>query len=132
MKGQIVHLPSRGVFLFVKQIGLGFPLVLMHGGLGADHSMLLPMCSCRDSLRLIFYDHRCNGRSTGASLSSMTWYNLTQDAEALREALGIQKWAVLGHAIGGMIALDYNEKKQMPNSKHMFFLHNEIVYRTSA
>jgi proline iminopeptidase len=56
---------------------------------------------------LILYDHRCNGRSTGADLCSLTWENLTQDAEALRERLGIGQWAVLGHAFGGMIALEY-------------------------
>jgi len=65
------------------------------------------MAKCRDAFRLIFYDHRCNGRSTGADISSMTWENLTEDAEALRKVLGLDKWAVLGHSFGGMIALEY-------------------------
>ena len=37
----------------------------------------------------------------------MTWDNLTGDAETLRKVLGIDKWAVLGHSFGGMIALEY-------------------------
>ena len=37
----------------------------------------------------------------------MTWENLTADVEALRQALGFEKWAVLGHSFGGMIALEY-------------------------
>ena len=37
-----------------------------------------------DRFTLVFYDHRCNGRSTGAPVTSMTWENLTADAEALR------------------------------------------------
>jgi proline iminopeptidase len=37
----------------------------------------------------------------------MTWDNLTADAEALRQALGFDKWAVLGHSFGGMVALEY-------------------------
>jgi proline iminopeptidase len=37
----------------------------------------------------------------------MTWENLTADAEALRRALGFDKWAVLGHSFGGMVALEY-------------------------
>lgn len=56
---------------------------------------------------MVFYDHRCNGRSEGAEVSSMTWENLTADAEALRQTLGFDKWAVLGHSFGGMVALEY-------------------------
>ena len=33
--------------------------------------------------------------------------NLTADAEALRQALGFEKWAVLGHSFGGYVALEY-------------------------
>ncbi len=102
-----VDLPARGVSLYVRTCGSGRPILLMHGGLGLDHTTLLPMTRCRDAFTLIFYDHRCNGRSTGADLSTLTWENLTQDAEALRERLGIGQWAVLGHAFGGMIALEY-------------------------
>jgi proline iminopeptidase len=107
MSGKIIDLPSRGVSLFVKVVGDGYPMLLMHGGLGADHSTLLPIAAARDSFRLIFYDHRCNGRSIGASIDSLSWDNLTADAEALREKLGIEKWAVLGHSFGGMTAMEY-------------------------
>ena len=37
----------------------------------------------------------------------MTMENLTADAEALREALGFERWAVLGHSFGGNVALEY-------------------------
>ncbi len=97
----------RGVSLFVKVIGHGYPLVLMHGGPGADHISMLPFRPCADHFTLVFYDHRCNGRSQGAEVSSMTWENLTADADALRQALGFEKWAVLGHSFGGMVALEY-------------------------
>jgi proline iminopeptidase len=88
-------------------MGTGYPLLLMHGGLGVDHSTLSALVNCRDAFRLIFYDHRCNGRSRGAGIESLTWENLVTDAEALRERLGISKWAVLGHSFGGMIAQEY-------------------------
>jgi proline iminopeptidase len=91
----------------VKVIGKGFPLLLMHGGPGLDHTTLLPLQPLADQFTLVFYDHRCNGRSEGAPVSSMTWDNLTADAEALREALGFDKWAVLGHSFGGNVALEY-------------------------
>jgi proline iminopeptidase len=37
----------------------------------------------------------------------MTWDNLTADAEALRQHLGFDRWAMLGHSFGGMVALEY-------------------------
>lgn len=97
----------RDVSLFVKVIGQGYPLVLMHGGPGLDHTTLLPLLPLADQFTLIFYDHRCNGRSEGATVSSMTFENLTADAEALRQTLGLEKWAVLGHSFGGNVALEY-------------------------
>jgi proline iminopeptidase len=100
-------MPVRGVSLFVKVVGDGYPLVLMHGGPGSDHTTMSPFRACADRFTVVFYDHRCNGRSEGADVSSMTWDNLTADAEALRQALGFDRWAVLGHSFGGMVALEY-------------------------
>ena len=96
----------RGVSLFVKVVGHGHPLVLMHGGPGLDHTSLLPLQPLADQFTLIFYDHRCNGRSEG-EVSSMTFENLTADADALRQALGFDRWAVLGHSFCGYVALEY-------------------------
>jgi proline iminopeptidase len=97
----------RDVSLYVKTMGSGYPLVLMHGGPGADHTTMLPFRSLADRFTLVFYDHRCNGRSEGAPVSTMTWENLTSDAGALRDELGFERWAVLGHSFGGQVALEY-------------------------
>jgi proline iminopeptidase len=37
----------------------------------------------------------------------MTFENLTADADALRQALGFEQWAVLGQSFGGNVALEY-------------------------
>ena len=100
-------MPIRDASLYVDVIGHGPPLVLMHGGPGADHWTMLPFQRLADRFTLVFYDHRCNGRSVGAPVSSMTWENLTADADALRERLGYETWAVLGHSFGGQVALEY-------------------------
>jgi proline iminopeptidase len=99
-------IPLRDVSLFVKVMGRGHPLLLMHGGPGLDHSTLSSLRPLADRFTLIFYDHRANGRSTGA-VESMTWENLVADADALREKLGFDQWAVLGHSFGGNVALEY-------------------------
>lgn len=99
-------MPIRDVSLFVKVMGAGEPLLLMHGGPGLDHTTFSSLEPLADQFTLVFYDHRCNGRSTGA-VESMTMDNLTTDADALRQALGYDEWSVLGHSFGGMVALEY-------------------------
>jgi proline iminopeptidase len=96
----------RDVSLFVEVVGHGDPLLLMHGGPGLDHVSLTPFRELADRHTIVLYDHRCNGRSTGP-VTSMTWENLTADADALREELGFECWAVLGHSFGGQVALEY-------------------------
>ena len=54
----------------------------MHGGPGADHWSMKPFERLADRFTLVFYDHRCNGRSVGVPVGSMTWENLTADADA--------------------------------------------------
>ena len=100
-------LKIRDVSLFVEVLGQGYPLVVLHGGPSADHYTMLPFRQCADQFTVILYDHRCNGRSVGAPVSSMTFENLTADAEALRQKLGFERWAVLGHSFGGHVALEY-------------------------
>jgi len=97
----------RDVSLYVEVLGRGYPLLLMHGGPGLDHVSLTPFRQLADRHTVVFYDHRCNGRSSGAPVTSMTWENLTADADALREELGFERWAVLGHSFGGHVALEY-------------------------
>jgi proline iminopeptidase len=96
----------RDVSLYVEVVGHGDPLLLMHGGPGLDHVSLTPFRELADRHTIVLYDHRCNGRSTGP-VTSMTWENLTADADALREELGFERWAVLGHSFGGQVALEY-------------------------
>jgi proline-specific peptidase len=103
----MTKIPIRDVSLNVKIVGHGPPLAVMHGGPGADLYTLMALKPCADQFTLVFYDHRCNGRSTGAEVSTMTWENLTADADALREKLGFEQWAVLGHSFGGNVALEY-------------------------
>ena len=97
----------RDVSLFVEVVGSGHPLLLMHGGPGTDHNTLAPFRSLKDDFTLVFYDHRCNGHSSGPEVSTMTWENLTADADALRQHLGFDAWSVLGHSFGGHVALEY-------------------------
>lgn len=103
----MTKLSIRDVTLNVKIMGRGYPLALMHGGPGADLYTMTSLKPLADQFTMVLYDHRCNGRSVGAPVSTMTWENLTADADALREKLGFAQWAVLGHSFGGNVALEY-------------------------
>jgi len=94
--------------LFYVEVGEGLPCLVMHGGLGFDHTGLHPWLDpLGEEMHLIYYDHRGNGRSGRPPLETLTFEQLCADADALREHLGFEKVAVLGYSFGGCIALEY-------------------------
>lgn len=70
------NIAIHDVSLFVRTMGDGYPIVLMHGGPGLDHTTLLALAPLARDYQLVFYDHRCNGRSSGDP-ETMTWDSLT-------------------------------------------------------
>jgi proline iminopeptidase len=61
-----------------------------------------------DGLRLIAFDQRGVLRSDPIGADEpITEDALVADCEALREALGLESWALLGHSFGGRLALRY-------------------------
>ncbi len=98
----------NGARLFYTTVGSGDPCLTMHGGLGLDHTHLHPWLDpLGDRLRLVFYDHRGNGRSERTAPETLTFEQFSADAEALRQQLGLGKVVLLGHSYGGFIALDF-------------------------
>jgi len=98
----------NGTQLFYQETGAGTPCLVMHGGLGMDHTYLHPTLDpLGDDLRLIYYDHRGNGRSARHSGDELTLDQWVADADALRAHVGVERVAVLGHSFGGCIGLEY-------------------------
>lgn len=94
--------------LFVSRIGAGTPVLVMHGGLGIDHSYFRPwLDGLGDVAELVFYDHRGNGRSARPALDEVDHATWVADADALRAHLGHEQVVVLGHSYGGFLALQY-------------------------
>lgn len=93
----------NGTDLFYVEVGEGLPCLVMHGGLGiGDHSVLHPWLDpLGDVMRLIYYDHRGNGRSGRPPSETITFEQLCSDADALRDYLGFEEVAVLGYSFGG-------------------------------
>lgn len=83
------------------------PLVCINGGLIVDHAMLWPALSPLAAHRqLILYDQRGRGGSAApADPSAAGIEDDAADLAALRRALGIRQWDVLGHSWGSGIAM---------------------------
>lgn len=97
-----------GTTLFHLEVGAGVPCLVMHGGLGVDHTQFREgLDPLGDVLRLVYYDHRGNGRSDRTDAATLTLDQLVADADALRAHLGFERTAVLGHSYGGCLALRY-------------------------
>jgi proline iminopeptidase len=95
--------------LFYTTFGQGRPMLLMHGGLGLDHSYFRPWLDpLGERIQLIYYDHRGNGRSrrpaSFVGISHDTW---AADADALRAYLGLERIILFGHSYGGFLAQEY-------------------------
>jgi len=83
------------------------PVVCINGGMLYDHSMLWPALSpLAERHQVVLYDQRGRGASSApADPSSATIDDDAADVGALRRALGIRQWDVLGHSWGGGIAM---------------------------
>jgi len=110
---------ANGVLIYFKSLGQGPPLLIVHGGPGASHDYFLPyLLPLARHHRVIFLDERGSGRSQKLEDARLyTIENMVEDVEAVRNALHLQKLALLGHSYGGALAQAYALKYQRNLSK---------------
>ncbi len=97
-----------GVRMFVLPIGAddGYPLFVLHGGPGLDHTEMHPwMDSLGDTFRLLYVDLRGQGRSQRVDPATLTLSVFASDVSRMAEALGLREYALLGHSFGSFVAL---------------------------
>ena len=101
----------NGVRLYYKIVGDGEPIVISHGGPGLDHNYILPLGELADDYKIIFYDQRSTGNSSGeVTADSITLNNFAMDLEELRTKLNLGKINLIGHSWGGGLAVYYAVK----------------------
>src|SRR5919204_1804737 len=96
---------SDGYKIFVEPVGDGFPVIVLHGGPGMDHTMFRPYLDpLQDEFRLLYVDQRGQGRSERVDPETLSLEVFAQDVDRLAEALDLEAFALLGHSFGAIIA----------------------------
>jgi len=103
---QAHHVDIGDTRLHIVERGEGYPLIVVHGGPGLDHHMfgdyLDPLT---DQFRLILVDLRANGLSDACPTETWTLQQMSKDLVLLANAMGLNKYAVLGHSYGAFVVL---------------------------
>lgn len=88
------------------------PLIAIHGGPGGTHNALVELLALADQRAVILYDQLDCGKSDHPG-DPRNWAvaRFTDELEAIRSALQVERWHVCGHSWGGTLALEYGARK---------------------
>lgn len=118
---------SDGTSIHFRVFGEGPPLVVINGGPGVDSNGFEGLAEALAAQHtVILFDQRGTGLSPLPEISETT---ITVDAhiadmEAIRNALGLSQWHVMGHSFGGILASRYVEL----HAEHV----DKLIFSSSA
>lgn len=101
---------SIGVKIYYRTFGKGIPILIINGGPGLNSDGFEDLAKTLSVYnQTIIYDQRGTGKSVMQKIdsSTITMQLMAEDMENLRKQLNIQKWIILGHSFGGMLASYY-------------------------
>ena len=103
------RVPVGGASLYVRDIGLGRPLIVLHGGPDFDQGYLLPeLDQLADGYRLIYYDQRGRGKSAdNVRPEDVTLASDVDDLDKVRQHVKLDAPVLLGHSWGSVLALEF-------------------------
>jgi 3-oxoadipate enol-lactonase len=88
--------------------GNGPTVLMLHGIGGGRHSFAPQLLALADRYRLVAWDMPGYGNS--APLQEMTWAALAESAIALADHLDVDRFHLLGHSMGGMVAQEVAQR----------------------
>lgn len=113
MKKQVHKIPYLGYYTrayVLGDISKGVPLIILHGGPGGCVERYEPLEKLADfGIPLIFYDQLGCGYSKVPKNHKISWnfHIFLDEFENLVNYFKLEKYSVLGHSWGGMLALEY-------------------------
>ena len=92
--------------------GARAPIIMAHGGPGGTHASFLEALALAGERAVILYDQLDSGRSDHPN-NPANWRvsRFVDELEAIRAALGVARWHMLGASWGGTIALEYGARR---------------------
>lgn len=105
---RLLDINGTEIFADIRGAEANPPVLYLHGGPGMSCWDFMRAQGDRlaERLRIIGIDQRGILRSARVS-ETIVRQTIVDDCEAIRKALGIDAWAVLGHSVGGGYALEY-------------------------
>jgi len=107
LKRQHVHIGDCELYCEIE--GEGPPIVLLHGGPGATHHYFHPAFARGAKFaKIIYYDQRgCGVSEWNGGVRGYSFDQAVEDLDKLRQRLNFDRWIVLGHSYGGLLAQFY-------------------------
>lgn len=99
-------------------------LIATNGGPGVTSDYMLDLETLAGpELRVVTYDQRGNGRSTGPAVvpANYTLEAYASDIEAIRRELGVERVHLFGHSYGGLITMQYASDFPSRTASMIFF-----------
>lgn len=94
--------------LFYREMGEGQPLVILHGLFGFSDNWQTQAKKFSDYYRVILVDLRNHGHSPWSD--SFSYALMVEDLKSLFEALNLTDVILLGHSMGGKVAMHFAQK----------------------
>ena len=95
---------------YFRIFGTGKPILIINGGPGMNSDGFVTLAKILSkNNQTIIYDQRGTGKSVLEKINgtTVTMKLMAEDLERLRKHLKVEKWTILGHSFGGMLASYY-------------------------
>ena len=94
--------------MYVRELGEGPAVLLLHPGPGLDGSVFLPGVELlARSHRVLLADLPGNGHSPDGDRNEWTLAGFARAVEKLAQDLELEDWTLLGHSFGGFVAMQH-------------------------
>ncbi len=112
-QGRLVEIPGTRLYVYTFGDPNASALLYLHGGpgMGCHEFARWQGEALGRRLHLVTFDQRGTNQSDPVDEGDLlTEEVLVEDCEALRSALGVESWFVIGHSFGGRVATRYAAK----------------------